>query len=302
MGRSLLIGETVVRLRVKDNQLLGIPRDETAPVESAPCEDLDLVVIDSTTGLFLDNHVLRSLVATRTALVITDAHHLPAGVLLPLFGTINHGEVLHKQIKMSLPRKKRAWQQLVRSKISHQANLMTQHHLVKRRLKVLLGKVESGDTHNIEAQAAKIYWATLLNNRFRRTPQQREGLNGALDYGYAIMRALLARSVVATGLHPALAIHHSSRANHFALIDDLIEPLRPVVDEHVIQSIDPTCESLNTQSKQQILTVLSRSMRCNYQIGPLPEVLERYAENYKKYVFGETDELKIPEMIQHGSH
>lgn len=300
MVRALLVGDSIGRLRVKDNQLIGIPRDQVEQSHSAPCEDLDVVVLESTRGVSLDDHVLRSLVATNTALIITDSRHLPSGILLPIYGTNNHGEVLHKQIDMSLPRKKRAWQQIVRAKILKQAEVLPPHHHNRMRLQMMAHKVNSGDTRNHEAQAAKLYWASILEQPFRRIPRHGEGLNGALDYGYAIVRAALARALVATGLHLALGIHHSGRANYFALVDDMIEPLRPYVDLHIIRG--PQVDvALSPSHKQHVLSLLNQPFHLSGQIGPLQNVLERYAESYKRYVFNEGDEIEIPEIIAPGS-
>lgn len=296
MVRALLVGDSISRLRVKDNQLIGIPRDQVMQSHSAPCEDLDVVVLESTRGISLDDHVLRSLIAANTTLIVTDSRHLPSGILLPLYGTNNDGEVLHKQIGMSLPRRKRAWQQIVKAKISKQAEALPLDHINRKRLEMMIHNVRSGDARNHEAQAARIYWASLLKQPFRRISRHGDGLNGALDYGYAIVRAALARALISTGLHLSLGVHHSGRANHFALVDDLIEPLRPYVDLHIIRG-PQVDEGLEPPHKQHILSLLNQPFQLSGQIGPFPNVLERYAESYKRYVFSEDDEIEMPETV-----
>ena len=291
MTRLVHIGDSIDRLQAHDRQLLAHPRDLAMARGSAPLEDLDAVVVDCTDGLSLDLHVLRSMLAEGTTLVVCDRKHLPAGVLVPLAGTWNHTEVLHQQIEMSEPRKKRAWQQLVQAKIRAQAaNVISGPDRAK--LKMLAAAVRSGDRGNAEAVAAKLYWAATFDGGFRRTMRTNEAENGALNYGYAVARALLARSVVGVGLNPALGFFHRSRQNPFCLVDDLIEPIRPAVDAIVLRNRAAIQESVDIRSA--LVAVMSRPFRCAEKRGPLNHVADHYALSVKRYVSGDIENIDIP--------
>jgi CRISPR-associated protein Cas1 len=294
VGRVIVLGDDVARVRVRDHQLVAEPRSADGETKTAPIEDLDLVLIDSVSGLTLDSWVLRSLVDEGVAVVTTDATHHPSGILLPLHGTISHGSVLSSQISMSASRTKRAWQTLVKAKIEAQSRVLPPEHPVSKRLGALALKVKSGDPDNYEAQAARIYWPEILGKEVRREGGTGLGMNSALDYGYAVVRALLARSVVGTGLHAAFGVHHSSRTNPFALIDDLIEPLRPIVDNHILSLAPPVGEDLSPALKRSIIAVVTTSLTYRDRIGPMTEVIERYADGYRRYVDGAEKTLDTP--------
>lgn len=294
MSRLVHIGDAVRELHVRDRQLHAhLYTDGVSSV--APLEDLDVVIVDNQRGLTFDIHVLRSMLAEETTLIVSDAKHLPAGVLLPLAGSWRHTEVLHEQIEMSLPRKKRAWQQIVQCKIRAQAsNLPAGIH--RRRLELLALAVRSGDKGNLEAVAARAYWTTLFDTDFRRTSQSRQSENGALDYGYAVVRALLARSVVGVGLHPTLGFFHNSRQNPFNLVDDLVEPLRPAIDAIVLENREAVRRSLDI--RLALIAVLDTTFRCGEHTGPLNHVTDKYALSVRKYISGMVDTIDIPVLSQ----
>ncbi len=150
----------------------------------------------------------------------------------------------------------------------------------RQRLEVLARRVRSGDPGNVEAQAARSYWAALfgqagLDGPFRR---RREGPepNGLLNYGYAVVRAALARAVCAAGLHPGLALHHSNRSNTLALVDDLIEPLRPMVDREVLSLLQEGCEEVDRASKARLLSLLTHMLRVGSSLRPFGAAVEAY--------------------------
>jgi CRISPR-associated protein Cas1 len=162
------------------------------------------------------------------AMVVPDAKHHPAGMLMSFHQHHAQAAIAHAQIGISQPLKKRLWQKLVSAKIENQAAVLRgigSDHATA--LSAMAGRVASGDPDNLEAQAARAYWQRLFEG-FRRHDEDRR--NGLLNYGYAVVRAALARSCAASGLLPAFGIHHRSRTNPFNLVDDLIEPFRPAVD------------------------------------------------------------------------
>jgi len=298
MGRVVVLGDEIERARVSNGQLVAEPRTEDGTVRTAPIEDLDLVLIDSLQGLMLDSHALRALVDQGVAVVITNSTHHPSGILLPLHGTISHGAVLEAQIALSASRTKRAWQALVKAKIEAQSKVLHPESPLQKRFSVLAESVKPGDPENLEAQAARLYWPVILGNGQRREGGTRVGINSALDYGYAVVRALLARSVVGTGLHTAFGVHHSSRANPFALVDDLIEPLRPIVDQHIRDLSEPVGDDLTPALKRLIVAVVTTPLEYRDRVGPMTEVLERYADGYRRFVEGSEKVLDTP--VAHG--
>jgi CRISPR-associated protein Cas1 len=162
------------------------------------------------------------------------------------------------QAALSLPAKKRLWQQIVRAKIQAQARLLEEKLDADCGLRAFASRVRSGDAGNLEAQAARIYWRKLFNDpHFRRDPDA-DGLNSCLNYGYAVLRAIVSRSLCGAGLHPSLGVHHHNRYDAFCLADDLMEPFRPIVDREVASLRDARGPEppLDKESKRALLQTL----------------------------------------------
>ena len=297
MARVVHVGDSTARISVRHHQLVSEGRDNTDHDNTAPLEDLDLVVLTTLNGLDLDLHTLQSAIEHGTGFVVCDEHFQPSGILLPLFGAWNHTEVLHAQMAASFPRRKRAWQQIVRQKILQQAESLVQDELIARRLDELSSLVRSGDSSNIEATAARIYWPALMGPQFRRLPRTRVGVNGALDYGYAIIRSLVARCIVGVGLHPALGIHHHSRSNPLCLADDLVEPLRPTVDRIVSGNREMFLGDLEPDGKIVLRKLLDLPFGCGEHHGLLTTACEHYVESFRSYLVGEGEAIKFPEVL-----
>lgn len=296
MSRVVHVGDSTARISVHHHQLVAEGR-LGADDRTAPLEDLDLVVLSTLNGLNLDLHTLQRAVQHGTGVVICDDNFQPAGILLPLFGAWNHTEVLHAQMATSLPRRKRAWQQVVRQKIREQARSLDESGPVHQRLVDLSERVRSGDSSNTEATAARLYWPALMGPEFRRVPRTREGINGALDYGYAIVRSLVARCIVGVGLHPALGIHHQSRTNPLCLADDLVEPLRPVVDRIVSANRDMFAGDLEPDGKIVLRKLLDLPFGCGDHRGLLTTACERYMESFRGYLLGDNEAIEFPEVL-----
>ena len=295
--RSLQIGDSIAYLSIKNRQLVAYPRSDEETAKQAPLEDLDAVVLETLNGLGLNLHVLQGFIENNTSLIICDKRHLPAGILLPLFGTLDHGAVLQGQIEISQPHKKQLWKQLIKEKLLHQAMNLKPDSYPRTRINDMASKIRSGDPDNFEAQGARIYWNAFVGSSFRREPRSGEGVNAALDYGYAVVRALLARAVVASGLHPSISVFHSPRANPLCLVDDLIEPLRPIVDRHIIRMIEPIDGKLTPANKREIVEILVLRVRCVDQASSLPVACERFADSYKRCVLGASNKLDIPTWL-----
>ncbi len=218
-----------------------------------------------------------------------DWRGVPTGITTP---AVNHTRVAtrhHAQAKLSLPRCKRAWSEIVRAKVIGQSNNV--EGLPRKKLRSLSRAVRSGDPTNVEAQAAKLYWKAISNGEhFRRVPGEGVGRNALLDYGYAVLRGLGVRAVFSAGLWPALGIHHAHRSNAFSLVDDLIEPFRPVVDNSVFllddsDSLDdPNVKRLVVSSCDQPFSDLGYSAASE---------LRNLAQRLGNYVEGNADQLEV---------
>lgn len=214
------------RLSVAHRQLV-IERPEL-PRATLPIEDLGVVIVDDLRATYTQAVFLELLEAGATVMV-TGRDHLPAGMMLPLDAHHIQTERHRSQVEASLPVKKRIWQQIVSAKIAQQGRVLEHFTGSHDGLLPMARRVRSGDPDNLEAQAAQRYWPHLFGRDFRRD-REAEGVNALLNYGYAVIRAAVARAVVAAGLIPSLGVFHRNRANPFCLADDLIEAYRPFVD------------------------------------------------------------------------
>lgn len=227
-------------------------------VRTIPIEDIGVVVLDHR-QITLTQGLMAALLNNQTAVITCDDRRMPAGLLLPLEGNTLQNERFRSQIEASVPLKKQLWQQTVVAKIENQAYVLEkQLNEPAARMHYLADTVKSGDTTNCEAQAAAYYWQHLFPyipgfTRGREGPPP----NQLLNYGYAILRAVVARALVASGLLPVAGIHHHNRYNAYCLADDIMEPYRPFVDALVIETIRRfglTAE-LTTALKREMLAV-----------------------------------------------
>ncbi|MDA8620853.1 type II CRISPR-associated endonuclease Cas1 [Planctomycetota bacterium] len=228
MKRSIVIRTRGTRLTLRQQQCqVLVPNAATAHV---PIEDLSAVILE-TPACTISGACLVAFANSGVALIACGDDHLPASLSLPLRGHTLHTERLARQASMARPLAKNLWGKLVREKILGQAAVLTSE-ATARRLRAMAREVRSGDPRNLEGQAARLYWPALLGAHFRRD-RFGEPPNGLLNYGYAIVRACVARGLAAAGLHPALGLAHRNRYNPFVLADDVIEPWRPFVDRRV---------------------------------------------------------------------
>lgn len=297
--RTLEISRQPAHLAVSNEQLL-LKRDGQI-VGQAPCEDIGVVVVDHPQTTY-SHHALSKLAENGAAVVLCDANHLPAAMILPL---ADHSQVVQRlrdQIAASRPLRKRLWQQLVVAKIRAQAANIEPSLAAHKKLLALACEVRSGDPANVEARAARVYWqnwldtddqAALDSETFRREPTG-SGLNSFLNYGYAILRAAIGRAIVSAGLHPSIGIHHANRSNAFCLADDLIEPFRPLVDNRVREMHRQGYEQLDQPAKAELLELLTTPLSLADQTGPLMVMLHRLAASLVKCFSGEQKRLNIP--------
>lgn len=283
------------RLSVRHAQLV-IDRPSEVPV-TVPIEDIGVLVVDDVRASYTQS-VFIELLSAGAVVVISGRNHLPAGLLHPLSGHHEHSARHRVQIEASRPRFKRAWQQLVQRKITLQGTVLelvteSDHGMYK-----LAARVRSGDPENREAQAAQRYWPRLFGRDFRRD-RERPGINAMLNYSYAILRASLARSIVAAGLIPVIGLHHRNRRNPFCLADDLLEPFRPIVDAcvHGLASDPGSSQKLDRETRAGILSLLNTRVETSRGACTVSTATARTARSLVRFLSGTADSLELPASL-----
>ena len=289
--RTIEVSREPAHLTVRLGQLL-LQRGEEI-VGSIPCEDVGVVVVDQPRVTY-SHAALTGLGRSDAILVVCGEDHLPLAVLLPL---ADHSQVVWRvaeQVAVSKPLRKQLWKQLVRAKIRGQALNLPESCPARQNLMQLSRQVRSGDPANVEAQAARVYWQNWLAGEAFHRDANAGGVNAMLNYGYATVRAALARALVAAGLLPALGLFHSNRSNAFCLADDLIEPLRPLVDRRVRELHRQGHQELKPETKAGLLTLLADPVRLAGQRGPLMVNLHRMVASLVACYQGASKRLEIP--------
>jgi CRISP-associated protein Cas1 len=290
-NRVLDFSEAPAYLHVSHSRLT-IKRDGDDDI-SLPLAEV-AVLIAAHPQVRITQAVLAGLAVSGGVFVVCDARRLPVGMMLPLDG--HHWQVsrVAKQAAAKLPVKKRTWQQIVRSKILAQARVLEECVGVDRGLRKLVNSVLSGDSTNIEAQAARRYWQTLFGKGFRRDRDAMDA-NLLLNYGYGVLRAITARSICATGLHPALGLHHHNRSSGYPLADDLMEPFRPIVDRCVNQWIreQGPPSYLTPESKRFVVDRLLTRIPWRGEQRSLFDATFRIASSLVAVLSGERDQLEL---------
>lgn len=283
-------------LSSKNDQLV-IRRDQEESDVSIPIEDIGLLEIDTlqvtaTTALF------SKLLENGSTTVFCDGSHHPVGLLLPLEGNSLHALRLRQQVESSLPTRKRSWQEIIKRKLSNQADVLLELGADDRAVRRRIQKVMSNDSTNQEGVGAAAYWKILLTPFGTRRDPEGSFPNNALNYGYAILRACVARALVASGLHPALGVKHSNRGNAFALADDVMEPFRPFVDRHVIpRALEwEMAEGLTPQQKREILELLVVDSHWPEGRRPLLNSIQLSAASMAQVFAGDRDLPAFPSL------
>ena len=298
--RVIEISQQSAHLCAQNGQLELRFSDGATESAYIPCEDIGIVVVDNK-DMTYSHHALQQLMECGAVIVFCGPNHLPAGMLTPWSGHTALVTRLHQQIAASKPLKKRLWQQIIAAKICAQADNLPTDIGPARHLRAMARRVRSGDPNNVEARAAKVYWQAWRPDNtddFRRNADGKDALNVMLNYGYAVIRAAVAKALVGAGLHPALGIHHAHRSNAFCLADDVMEPLRPLVDARVKSLYEADTRELLPQAKRELLSVLTQTVRTDDTTGPLMTSLERVAASLAQCYGGEERNLTIPEIVR----
>ena len=265
-----------------------------------PIEDVGMVVLDHK-RITITSGAIECLLENNCAIVTCDSRSMPTGLMLPLEGNTLQSERFRHQIDASLPLKKQLWQQTVKYKIMNQENVLAMYGKTNTQcMKVWWGEVKSGDAENVEAKAAAYYWKYL----FPDIPDFIRGRelappNNLLNYGYAILRAIIARSLVGSGLLPTLGIHHHNRYNAYCLADDIMEPYRPFVDELVIQIMNEVEDytELTRDIKAMLLKIPVLDVQIEGKRYPLMVAASVTTASLAKCYSGEIRQIKYPSRL-----
>lgn len=250
-------------------------------------------VIANAHGLSYTNNLLVALAERGAPFVLCAANHNAVGMLLPIEGNFEQSKRMEAQIAASLPTHKRMWAAVVRSKLEQQAAALEAAGAPTAPLAVLATKVKSGDPDNLEAQGARRYWGLLFGEGFRRD-QDAAGLNALLNYGYTVLRATTARAVVAAGLHTSIGLHHSNDNNAMRLVDDLMEPFRPVIDLKVWQLKRGGEDQVTPETKRALVRTLYDDMQTEMGATPIMVCVQRLATSLAQVYLRERDKLDLP--------
>lgn len=282
-------------LSVKLNQLV-ISSPEKEEKKTIPIEDIGVVILDSP-QITVTQTVLVKLLENNTAVVTCNSSHHPIGLQLCLDGNTLQSERFQKQISVSEVLKKNLWQQTIQSKIYNQAMFLQELGIPIRNMLLWSRSVTSGDTKNHEARAAAYYWETLLqsHDNFKRE-RFGEYPNNFFNYTYAILRAIVARNLVGSGLLPTLGIHHKNKYNAFCLADDIMEPYRPYADRLVLETIQkyPDTEDINKEIKSMLLTLPVIDVKINKQQRPLLVAVTETTASLAQCFAGKRRKIKYP--------
>lgn len=238
-------------------------------------DDIGVVVVNAH-GTSYTNNLLLALAERGAGVVLCGANHSPVAWVWPLVG--HHAQAARMRAQLDAPRPlcKRLWQILIQSKIEQHGAVLAALAKPAGGFRLLARQVRSGDPDNLEAQAARRYWPLLFGDEFRRD-RARPGINGMLNYGYTVLRSATARAVVAAGLHPSLGIHHRNRNDDMCLVDDLMEPFRPLVDLMVARLVAGGSAEVTPEVKRNLAGLTAADMRTELGTTPLGTCLERLA-------------------------
>lgn len=293
--RTLHFGNPA-HLSSSKQQLVVELKDEQRTTKTIPIEDIGIVVLEHPHITFTAN-LLELLLENQVALISCNSKYMPTGLFMPLEGNSEQTERMRTQIEASKPLKKQLWQQTIIAKIHNQARMLEYLGLTTSRLENLKSKVLSGDSTNCEAQAAAHYWSAIYGSKFKRE-RESNSPNAQLNYGYAILRSVVARALTASGMLPTFGIHHKNKYNAYCLADDIMEPYRPFVDQVVIQLLvkEEPSEELTRQHKIELLKLPQLDMEIGGLKRPLFHAVSLTTASLYKCFEGSQRKIVYPEL------
>lgn len=300
--RTLYFGNPAYLSCKNDQLVIGIPNAhgyDKMLGNTVPIEDIGIVVLDHQ-QITVTQHLITKLTDNNVALVNCDEKHLPTGLLLNLSGHTLQQVRFKAQLEASVPLKKQLWQQTIKYKIANQATVLNKIGVETQNMNHWANEVKSGDGEYHEARAAAYYWSKLFEDEILEFRRDREGKqpNGLLNYGYSILRAVVARGLVSSGLLPTLGIFHRNQYNAYCLADDIMEPYRPYVDEVVLRMVKSGQDytALTTEHKRQLLSIPTLDVVIDGKRSPLMVGLQRTTASLVDCFEGTGRKILYPEM------
>ena len=294
--RSIYIGSPAY-LKLKDEQMYIMEPSSNQMKGKVSVEDLGLLMLDHF-QITISHQLIQKMMGNNVVVVSCDAHHLPHGIMLPLYGHTEHSDRIKDQLQASEPLKKQLWKQTVECKIENQKEVLRRLGNYYEPMMNYQNNVKSGDSTNMEGIAAQHYWKYLicldfLRQRFGESPNQ------FFNFGYAVLRSIVARSIVETGLLPVLGIFHKNKYNPYCLADDLMEPYRPFVDWLVMDWLtkNPEIEELTKEFKAHLLQVATKDVWIDGKKRPLLVAVKTTASSLYKCYKGEKRLISYPELV-----
>ena len=294
MGFRNIKIDSHVKLSIKNQQLYI----ETDILRQIPLEDINCIIIENQT-VTVSAYLLQKMADMGITVYVCDEKHLPNAVLLPMVRHSRHFKILKYQIEAGKPLQKRLWQQIVVRKSRNQALCLAYLDLDgSEELMKMCKEVQSGDRTHVEAKAAAFYFKSLYGLGFSRGNDH--VINSALNYGYAIVRGLIARSIVCYGLEPSIGVFHHSELNNFNLADDMIEPFRPLVDLYVSQNYDVAeiDSDLTPERKRDIFGIINYDMDVKGEKRIISNCIDMLVASYSSALQGKRSDLELPELMQ----
>jgi CRISPR-associated protein Cas1 len=294
--RSIYIGNPA-SLKLKDEQMYIVDPVTKEAKGKIPVEDLGLLMLDHF-QITISHQLIQKMMGNNVVVVSCDAHHLPHGIMLPLYGHTEHSSRIKDQLEASEPLKKQLWKQTVECKIENQKEVLKFLGNYFDPLAKYLMHVKSGDITNMEGIAAQHYWKYLISTDFLR---ERFGASPNLffNFGYAVLRSIVARAIVETGLLPVLGIFHKNKYNPYCLADDLMEPYRPFVDLLVMKFLEkkPQIDELTTDFKAYILQIATKDVKIDNLKRPLLIAVKMTTVSLYKCYTGEKRQIDFPQFL-----
>ncbi len=290
LGRIVEIATDHRHLALKRGFLEIRSGDET--VGRVPLDDIAAVIANGH-GLTTSANLLTALAERGIPFVLCGRNHAPAAYLLGLDGHHVQAARMDGQLSARKLLCQRLWRQVIRAKIANQAAVLTALGQKAGPVAALVAQVRSGDPANIEAQAARRYWSLAFGADFRRD-RTADGVNAMLNYSYTVLRSATARAVVAAGLHPSRGLHHRSGANPMRLVDDLVEPFRPLADAIILGLVKTGAPEVNAQTKPILAQVAYLDMESQAGVSPAHLCMHRLATSLAQVFLGERRDLDLP--------
>ncbi len=282
-----------VHLKIKNEQLVVKETDDEITI---PLEDLNSVCIESLRSI-ISTYTLKKFIEHDVIVYVCDEKHLPTGVLI---GTNNYSRQLKnikKQIEMSKPLTKRIWQDIIKVKIQNQAKCLKELDIKEyTKLEEMVIGITSGDKNNVEAKAASLYFKLIFGKEFNRDLECIQ--NAALNYGYAIIRGMIARTLVMYGFEPSIGIFHHSQLNNFNLADDFIECFRPIVDLYVLTKVNLNDDILTPENKKEIFKIVNCLVLIDGKKFNIQGAIEYMIKSFSTSMNRKENLIKLPNLIK----